>query len=74
MIGHILGEIKSADINVRSVLGGISVVIRFRRDFAGEHVMPHDVNAVIMAGDILLELGRTPYQVREAMCMLWSQV
>ena len=52
---------------------GVAIVIGIRFDGAGENFFADDVDAEILAGDILLELGGAPADISEARFMRFGK-
>src|SRR6267378_719426 len=65
-LGHILGKIKSAQLNTFLLCKRKPVVVSFTADLTSEDFVAHHVNTVIITRNVLLKLGWTPRDIIQA--------
>lgn len=66
---HVEGDRGLPKLDLAVALTWVAVVVSVRDHLAGEDRLADDVNAILPAGDVALELGRTPDHVGEPLGM-----
>ena len=61
-------------LDTDALVGGVAVVGGAGADFAGEEGVADDVHPPVGPGDVLLELGRAPTEVVEAVLVIWAEL